>query len=223
MSKSNYEYPRPIYRMRIKEYASDRSSRLEVDEIKVVYENPLSIVIEDYDNTLITIDRDADEILDYTINDLSKLLEPPYEFLILATGMESLYFNEDVSLHPDWKDVSTKILLHSHLDTICRKVGVRSVCPLTPAQIEGSCQRDIIKIRNIIGCDTERAVNFIEEIREMVHDMPMSNLSQAIIFSLNRFTFSTTIIEKEEPSTQSFDPTPDTQGCINEELPDDIC
>lgn len=213
MSNAELTYPRPIYRIRVVEYASERVSRLEVDELKVVYENPLSVVIEDSDNILVTIDKDDGILTDYTTADLPVLLEPPHPFLVFAGGVGVLYTNEDLSLHPDWKNISTRILIYPRLISICRTTGIRRYSPLTDDQINGSCQGNIIKIRNIIGCDTETAIAFIDKIRQMVSLSSGYNMAQAIILSLNRFAFSTTITQ--------LDPTDDTSS-VDEDDTDDI-
>lgn len=190
-----YNYPRSIYHMSLRHdnNCSPVKNNLEVKELRVVYENSRYIVIECEDEETVLIDKTSDLI--YEVSEFPSIFNAPEaKFLTFWRSTQGLYFNGNPMVHPEWHDISSKILLYGPLTEICSRTmsTIKNYSPLKDNQIEGECQDAIVQVANVISkhISTE-VIQFIERTRKSVPDLlSMMNLSYAIIQILKHYKFT---------------------------------
>lgn len=210
-----------LYRMSIEyEWGKRRRPIIQVDNFRIVYENSKSVVIEDTPNDRpFVIDKD----MIFSTPWLSSFPSVPHSnhtHLIPWGGCEDTYFYDDPTSLDNWDDISIKILLYTELTSLCHSSGARGIyTPLTSAQIEGSCQQYILRIINIIECEPSIGLTFIEDIRKRVCGLPLYDIKDAVLLSLEKYKFHSGIIMKLQHSDgielfKDFNPVPNTRGEI---------
>ena len=189
-----FKYPRPIYNVSLVHGAS--KLKLAVEELTVVYENSKYMIIE-YPDDEITVTASKDTNVDtvHEIIEIPELFTDSVDrFLTFWREPQGMYFNSNPERNPDWRGISSKILLYGPLSEICNLTmsTIKDYSPLTNSQIEGECQYDIVHVANILYfLDSAAVIEFIEETRKSVSELLSTmELTEAIVTCLIRCTLT---------------------------------